>query len=37
MSDEIKELRVSNDAQNDPDELQRRIADDGYLFFQATD
>ena len=34
MSDEIKELRVSNDAQNDPIELQRRLADDGYLFFK---
>ena len=35
MSDEIKELRVSNDAMNDPAELQRRIADEGYLFFKG--
>ena len=34
MSDEIRELRVSNDAMNDPQELQRRIADDGYLFLR---
>ena len=34
MTDEIKELRVSNDAINDRDELQRRIADEGYLFFK---
>ena len=34
MSNEIKELRVSNDAMNDPTELRRRIADEGYLFFK---
>ena len=34
MSEELKELRVSNDAMNDPEELQRRIADEGYLFFK---
>ena len=33
MSD-LKELRVSNDAMNAPEELQRRIADEGYLFFK---
>ena len=31
---ELKEFRVSNDAMNDPDELQRRIDDEGYLFFK---
>jgi len=35
MSDEIRPLRVSNDAMGDPEELQRRIADEGYLFFRA--
>ena len=36
MSDmtEHKELRVSNDAMNDAVELQRRIAEEGYLFFR---
>ncbi len=34
MAEEIRELRVSNDAMNDPVELQRRIADEGYLFFK---
>jgi hypothetical protein len=34
MSEELKEFRVSNEAMNDPDELQRRIDDDGYLFFK---
>ncbi|MEM7030669.1 MAG: phytanoyl-CoA dioxygenase family protein [Chloroflexota bacterium] len=34
MSDNIKELRVSNDAMNDATELQRRMADEGYLFFK---
>ena len=34
MTDEVKALRVSNDAVNDPTELQRRIADEGYLFFK---
>ncbi len=30
----IKELRVSNDAMDDPSELRRRMADEGYLFFK---
>ena len=34
MAEEIRELRVSNDAMIDPVELQRRIADEGYLFFK---
>ena len=34
MPEELKELRVSNDATNDPEELRRRIADEGYLFFK---
>ena len=34
MSDQIKALRVSNDAMDDPAELRRRIADEGYLFFK---
>ena len=34
MSEELKEFRVSNEAMKDPDELQRRIDDDGYLFFK---
>ena len=34
MSQEIKQLRISNDAMNDSQELQRRIADEGYLFFR---
>ena len=34
MSEEIRELRVSNDAKDDPAELQSRIADEGYLFFK---
>ncbi len=34
MGDHLEELRVSNDARNDPEELQRRIDDDGYLFFK---
>lgn len=34
MSEEIKELRISNDAIEDAAELQSRIADDGYLFFK---
>lgn len=35
MTQDIKELRVSNDALDDPAELQRRIADEGYLFFRG--
>ena len=31
MSEEIKELRVSYEAINVPEELRRRIADEGYL------
>ena len=34
MSDELKDLRVSNDAMDDRAELQRRMADEGYLFFK---
>ena len=34
MSAEIRELRVSNDAMDDPGEIQRRIADEGYVFFR---
>lgn len=34
MSQEIRELRVSNDAMHDASELQGRIADEGYLFFK---
>ena len=36
MSDmtDHEELRVSNDAMNDAVELQRRIAEEGYLFFR---
>ena len=31
---ELQELRVSNDALNDPEELQSRIGEEGYLFFR---
>lgn len=34
MADEMKELRVSNDAMDEPEELRRRLADDGYVFFK---
>ena len=34
MSEGLKELRVSNDAQNDPAELRSRMANEGYLFFK---
>lgn len=34
MSEELREFRVSNDAMNDPEELRRRIDDEGYLFFK---
>ncbi len=34
MSNEIKPLRISNDAMDDPAELQHRIAEEGYLFFK---
>ena len=34
MSQELKELRVSNEAKDDPQELQRRLDDEGYLFFK---
>lgn len=34
MTENWTELRVSNDAENDPDELQRRLGEDGYLFFR---
>ena len=33
-TDQCTELRVSNDAQADGDELRRRLDDDGYLFFR---
>ena len=33
MTDQIAELRVSNDAINDSEELRRRIREEGYLFF----
>ena len=34
MSDDWSELRVSNDAFHDAEELRRRLADDGYVFFR---
>ena len=34
MDGQLKELKVSNDAMNDPRELRRRIEDEGYLFFK---
>ncbi len=34
MPEQLKELRVSNDAMNDRAELRRRIDDEGYLFFK---
>jgi hypothetical protein len=34
MTDQIQEFRVSNDALNDPEELRRRIKEEGYLFFR---
>ncbi len=34
MTDQIAELRVSNDAINDSEELRRRISEEGYLFFR---
>jgi hypothetical protein len=34
VPEELKELRVSNDAMDDPGELRRRIAAEGYLFFK---
>ncbi len=34
MAQEIREFRISNDAIDEPAELQRRIADEGYLFFK---
>ena len=33
--EKIKELRISNDAMNDPEELRHRISEEGYLFFQV--
>ena len=35
MADKLKEMRVSNDAMNDQEELRRRIAAEGYLFFRG--
>ena len=32
--EQLKELRVSNDAMNDPEELRHRISEEGYLFFK---
>ena len=34
MAEEMTEFRVSNDASDDAEELRRRIAEDGYLFFR---
>jgi ectoine hydroxylase-related dioxygenase (phytanoyl-CoA dioxygenase family) len=34
MTAQLQELRVSNDAMNNPLELRRRIQDEGYLFFK---
>ena len=34
MPEEIQPLRISNDAIHDAEELQRRLADQGYLFFK---
>ena len=34
MTESLKELRVSNDAMNDPEELRHRISEEGYLFFK---
>ena len=34
MAEQLKQLRVSNDAVDEPAELRRRIADEGYLFFK---
>ena len=35
MAELLKELRVSNDAMNDPEELRHRISEEGYLFFKG--
>lgn len=34
VTEEIRPLRVSNEAMDDPTELRRRMADEGYLFFR---
>jgi hypothetical protein len=34
MADRWQEFRVSNDARNDAQELRRRMAEDGYVFFR---
>lgn len=34
MTAQLKPLRVSNDAINDPEELRHRIKDEGYVFFK---
>ena len=34
--EELKELRISNDAMNDPEKLRERMAEAGYLFLQET-
>jgi hypothetical protein len=33
-TDRLSELRISNDARDDAEELRRRLEDDGYLFFR---
>ena len=35
MTEELKQMRISNDAMNDDAELQRRLEDEGYLFFKG--
>ena len=34
MTEELRELRVSNDAMTDSEELRRRLAEEGYVFFK---
>lgn len=34
MTEDVKPLRISNEAMDDPAELRRRMADEGYLFFK---
>ena len=35
MDSEVEELRVSNDALEDHVELQRRLVEEGYVFFKG--
>ncbi len=35
MSESLRKSRVSNDTLDDAEELRRRIADEGYLFFRG--